>query len=92
MSRKGTGIGQAAPRQGLKFTRCKVCGFKICVNNYDDRVVRIFRRRGVVVCPWCRDGAIAHYLMTKKLAKASKEEFKELRKEAKQLLKKEFNP
>lgn len=40
----------------MKFARCKMCGFKTCINNYPDHKVRLdgFRVRGIFVCPWCR--------------------------------------
>lgn len=40
-------------RSWQKFTRCELCGSRMCVNNYPDRRIRVPRVHGVVVCPWC---------------------------------------
>ena len=56
-----------------KFARCKMCGFKTCINNYPDHKPRIshLRVKGVFVCPWCvmrmRFG-VELYLLVKELA------------------------
>jgi hypothetical protein len=49
--RAGGGLDQSWQR----FTFCRICGKKICVNNYEDHKVRLPKLRGVIVCPWCEN-------------------------------------
>lgn len=37
-------------RSWMKYARCKMCGFRCCVNNYSDRQIRVPRYRGVFIC------------------------------------------
>lgn len=65
-------LTQAAVDQSwMRHARCKVCGVRYCVNNYDDRKVRVRRVRGVAVCPWCwaRPLLVDRYVIVRDLAK-----------------------
>lgn len=68
-----------------KWTKCKVCERRICVNNYEDHKVRIPRRRGVVVCPWCGDNLVQLYLIVYELI-AGPTKVRKLQKKASKLL------
>ena len=50
--RAGGGIDQSWKR----YTYCRICGQKICVNNYPDHKPRLKRLKvnGVIICPWCK--------------------------------------
>lgn len=57
----------------MKWTKCKACGQRYCVNNNELREVRVRRVSGVPVCPSCfgRKGSkelVELYLITKGLA------------------------
>lgn len=39
-----------------KWTRCRICNRRICVNNYEDHKVRLPKVRGVILCGWCAFG------------------------------------
>ena len=82
---RGENQAQLLDRSWMKYTRCKVCGRRFCVNNYADRQVRVQRRHGVVACPWCKDRVIQMYVLVKELA-AGDVERKKLRKKARKLL------
>ena len=68
-----------------RFARCKVCKRRICVNNNAEREIRPPRKLGVVCCPWCSEEAVQLYVITKKLANATKvEDIKAIREMARE--------
>lgn len=42
-----------------RFTFCRICNRRMCVNNYADRKVRLPKVRGVIVCSTCKFGRSA---------------------------------
>lgn len=48
--------GGGLDRSWMRYTYCRICGKKICVNNYPDRKPRInrFKVEGIIMCPWCK--------------------------------------
>jgi hypothetical protein len=48
--------GGGIDRSWQRFTYCRICGKKFCVNNFADHEPRIkrYRVRGVIMCPWCK--------------------------------------
>jgi hypothetical protein len=66
-----------------RFTRCRICGRRMCVNNNSTRTIDPPRKCGVVCCPWCTYEAAYCFVLVKRLAAAEdKEEIKILRKKA----------
>lgn len=60
-------------RSWMKWARCKLCGAKVCYNNFADHQPRIdsMRVRGVFLCVNCRHKnylALELYLFAKELA------------------------
>lgn len=70
-----------------KWTRCKICQRRICVNNNAEREIRPHRRLGVVCCPWCTFEAVFCYVIARELAKAEdKARIKYLQKKARKFM------
>lgn len=46
--------GGGIDRSWQRFTYCRICNQKICVNNYADHKVRLPKVKGIIMCPWCK--------------------------------------